>query len=79
MRSESWQSGPEMLDLGPLSSYHSKGMTLYEGLMVLLALSDIQKKDPAQGCLYDVYRAGLVVGAIKLWEGVYSSANGMCL
>lgn len=78
MRTEQWQSGPEKLDLGPLSTYHPSGITLQEGLLVLLAMLDIQQKNPAQGCFYDVYRAGMVVGAIKLWEGVYSNVNGMC-
>lgn len=73
MDSEEWQSGPEKLDLGPLYTRNPSSITLQEGLMVLLAMLDIQKDNPRSGCLYDVYRAGLVVGAIRLWEGSYGA------
>ena len=71
MPSAEWQSGPERLELGPLTMRDPRSITIEEGLRVLIALLDFEKENPVYGCLYDVYRAGAVVGAVKLWEGGY--------
>ena len=77
MEFEEWVSGPEKLELGPYFPQRPDRLTLQEGLSVLHALMDMEKDNPVYGCFYDVYRAGMVVGAVKLWEGYYEGSESM--